>query len=137
MEANESVNYRNLPIKGAPHNKGAPIVWRKTTLPKITKMTIVSLIIVRFSIRSQHWNARKLSFVALWIDMTGALIRQITVREHPFFFNRWVGGLWPNECSDFKIIGRKNGVRVKKMHLQNHSACVSLWTPHFVHCILW
>ncbi len=32
------MNYCNLPIKGAPHNKGTPIVWRKTALPKITKI---------------------------------------------------------------------------------------------------
>ena len=33
-------------------------------------MTVVSLIIVRFSIRNRRWKAQKLSFVPIWIDMT-------------------------------------------------------------------
>ena len=39
-------------------------------MPEITKMTIVSLIFVRFSIRNQRWKAKKVSFFSRLLDMT-------------------------------------------------------------------
>ena len=39
-------------------------------MPEITKMTIISLIFVRFSIRNQRWKAKKVSFVPRLLDMT-------------------------------------------------------------------
>ncbi len=39
-------------------------------MPKITKMTIVSLKIVRFSIRNRRWKAKKVSFVPRLLDMS-------------------------------------------------------------------
>ncbi len=39
-------------------------------MPEITKMAIVSLIFVRFSIRNQRWKAKKVSFVPRLLDLT-------------------------------------------------------------------
>ena len=54
--------YRNLPIKGAPGRappliRAPPIVWREQVLSKPTKISTVSLIIVRFPIRNHSWKA--------------------------------------------------------------------------------
>ncbi len=62
--------YRNLPIKGASPNKGAPIVWKNPVLSQMAKIDIVSLIIVRFSIRNHHWKAENLSFLPTLSDLT-------------------------------------------------------------------
>ena len=39
-------------------------------MPESTKITIVSLIFVRFSIRNQRWKAKKVSLVHRLLDMT-------------------------------------------------------------------
>ena len=38
-------------------------------MPEITKITIVSLIFVRYSIRNQLWKAKKPSFVLILLDV--------------------------------------------------------------------
>ena len=40
----------------------APILWPKQRLPKMTKVPITPLIIVRFLIRNQRWKAKNLNF---------------------------------------------------------------------------
>ena len=62
--------YRNMPIKGASPNKGAPLVWRNPMLSQMTKIDTVSLIIVRFSIRNHRWKAGNLNFLYNLSDLT-------------------------------------------------------------------
>ena len=48
--------------KGATLIRAPPIVWPKQRGPKMTKVPITPLMIVRFSIRNQHWKAQNLNF---------------------------------------------------------------------------
>ncbi len=63
-------NYRNMPIKGAPTNKGAPYGLEDLFLTTLTKIGPVSLIIDQFSIRNHHWRAQNLSFYCMTSDST-------------------------------------------------------------------
>ncbi len=58
-----------MPIKGASPNKGAPIVWKNPMTSYLAKIYVVSLIIVRFSIRNHRWKAEKVSFPSELLDM--------------------------------------------------------------------
>ncbi len=71
----EYITYRNLPIKGAPIIRAPPSVCGKPILLKKTKIGVVSLIIVRFSIRNQRWKAWNVSFVLS--------ISNVTLLERP------------------------------------------------------
>ncbi len=54
--------YRIIPNKGTTLIRAPPIVWPKEKVPKMTKFSVTSLIIDRFSIRNHRWKAQNLSF---------------------------------------------------------------------------
>ncbi len=83
MELLSTSTYRILPNKRTPLINAPPIVWPSPKLLDFTKMTTVSLIMVRFSIRNHHWKAENVSYHTNSLVLApGAFIRENTVFGH-------------------------------------------------------